>query len=88
MPVLRGLTVHSLGNTLSIKTGSWRTFKPVVDHDKCTRCIVCSEYCIEGLIQRRGKEEKIIIDYDYCKGCGICAQECPVGAIEMVREEV
>ncbi|MDI6776336.1 MAG: 4Fe-4S dicluster domain-containing protein [Syntrophales bacterium] len=88
MPELRGGVIHNLGNTLFMKTGSWRTFKPVIDHDKCNRCIVCSDYCIEGVVYRKGKEEKIVIDYDYCKGCGVCAHECPLDAVEMVREEM
>ncbi len=60
------------------KTGSWRTFRPVVT-DKCTGCGICASICPEGCIILRDKKAKI--DYDYCKGCLICVAECPVKAV-------
>lgn len=66
------------------KTGDWRTFKPIIDLDKCTGCLFCWIYCPEPSINQVNK--KVEIDYDYCKGCGICAEECPVKAINMVEE--
>ncbi len=71
------------GSFIENKTGSWRTFRPEYDQDKCNMCLFCWFYCPDGCITR--EEDKIIIDYDYCKGCGICANECPKDAIEMVR---
>jgi pyruvate ferredoxin oxidoreductase delta subunit len=72
------------GNLTAVNSG-WRTFKPVIDHAKCIRCLLCWIYCPDGVI---GKEEKeLSIDYDYCKGCGICASECPKRAISMIKEE-
>ncbi len=71
-------------SSLEYKTGDWRTFKPVRDESKCTKCLLCWVYCPEGAIKWDG--ENLTIDYDYCKGCGICAQECPAKAIEMVVE--
>lgn len=63
-------------------TGSWRTIRPVLDHDKCNRCALCWIYCPDGAIERKS----FAIDLRYCKGCGVCAKECKVGAIEMERE--
>ncbi len=65
-------------------TGDWRTFKPVIDMEKCTQCLICWIYCPDSSIDWNGKE--ITINYDYCKGCGICAKECPLDAVEMVKE--
>ena len=69
------------------KTKSWRTFKPVIEDDKCilvksdkAKCSLCWLFCPEAAIERT-KPPKI--KYDYCKGCGICAKECPHGAIKM-----
>ena len=62
----------------------WRTFRPIVDEDKCTGCRLCWTFCPEHCIDM--KNDKSLINYDFCKGCGICAEECPVNAITMVME--
>ncbi len=62
----------------------WRTFKPMVDAEKCIGCKLCWMVCPDGSIDM--VENKSVINYDYCKGCGICAEECPVDAIEMRME--
>ncbi|MEJ5186298.1 MAG: 4Fe-4S binding protein [Candidatus Geothermincolales bacterium] len=64
------------------KTGSWRTFVPVLDRERCTKCLICWVFCPEASITK-----DLATDLDYCKGCGICAEECPRGAITMVKEE-
>lgn len=71
------------GSFVENKTGSWRTFKPVKDDQKCTNCLFCWFYCPDGCIVRKG--DSLTINYDFCKGCGICAHECPAEAIKMVR---
>lgn len=63
------------------KTGTWRTFKPIVDKPSCKKCGNCILYCPEGCIDR-----DLNVDYDYCKGCGVCAKECPTKSIKMERE--
>ncbi|MCP1715989.1 pyruvate ferredoxin oxidoreductase delta subunit [Methanocalculus alkaliphilus] len=64
------------------KTGTWRTFRPVVDREACNACGLCAMYCPDACI-----DADFEIDLDFCKGCGICAQECPKKAIRMDREE-
>ena len=81
-----GAIVYDEGNSVQNKTGSWRTFKPELDKDKCIRCFECYVFCPEPCIDLN-EENYPVIDYDYCKGCGICAEQCPVDAIEMVKEE-
>ncbi len=66
------------------KTGSWRTFKPVIDYSKCINCYLCWLYCPFSVISK--SEEGVVIDYEYCKGCGVCANVCPVKAIAFVPE--
>lgn len=68
------------------KTGGWRTFKPVVDFNKCTSCMFCWMYCPDSSIISQN-QKMAGVNYDYCKGCGICAHECPAKAITMVEEE-
>ncbi len=84
-----GAVILNPGNTIKVKTAGWRTFRPVIDHEKCRKCLLCWIYCPEGVIkivEKDGKIERLEIDYDHCKGCGICAEECPVKAIKMVEE--
>ena len=77
--------IYKPGLSLGNMTGSWRDVKPVLDHEKCTRCGLCWIYCPDLCISRENDYE---INYDYCKGCGICAEECPTSAIIMVREDM
>lgn len=81
LTALSNPTVGSMG-----KTGSWRTYRPEIDHSRCTKCTLCWIYCPDAAITRQD-DDSPKIDYDYCKGCGICANECPTKAILMKREE-
>lgn len=63
-------------------TGAWRLVRPVLDMDKCVKCLRCWIFCPEAVIDK----ETIAINYTYCKGCGICAVECKAGAITMIEE--
>jgi pyruvate ferredoxin oxidoreductase delta subunit len=67
------------------KTGSWRTFDPVIDYDECIKCRTCWLYCPEACITL-DEDGTPHIDLEYCKGCGICAQVCPKDCIEMERK--
>ncbi|MEM4523394.1 MAG: 4Fe-4S binding protein [Nitrososphaeria archaeon] len=67
------------------KTGVWRIRNPILDRQKCVKCLICWIYCPEGTILRK-EDDSIEIDYEYCKGCGVCANECPARAIMMVEE--
>ncbi len=68
------------------KTGLWRTYRPVVDLNKCTGCRICWAYCPDRAIKLRD-DGKVEVDYVWCKGCLICFHECPVKAIDKVVEE-
>jgi len=66
-------------------TGTWRTYRPVVNEGKCIKCGLCWLYCPEEAIEwSPGGLPKI--DYRFCKGCGVCVRECPVKAIDFVYE--
>jgi pyruvate ferredoxin oxidoreductase delta subunit len=80
------------GTSRENKTGNWRTYKPIVDHEKCIACGTCARVCPEGCVFAVGDKAlqgKIFyeIDLDYCKGCGICAEQCPVKCIKMELED-
>ncbi|NLW50957.1 MAG: 4Fe-4S binding protein [Candidatus Brocadiaceae bacterium] len=73
------------GSMHDLFTGSWRTYVPVTDLDKCTHCMMCWVMCPDSSILVEDSR-KVGTDLDHCKGCGICAAVCPVKAIEMKLE--
>jgi pyruvate ferredoxin oxidoreductase gamma subunit len=77
--------VTRTGNSAVRRTGNWRTYRPVIDYEKCTDCMVCYAYCPESAmtVSAGGRVE---IDYENCKGCMICLTECPLKAISQTRE--
>jgi len=78
--------IHAGATSVKVRTGLWRTMRPVIDYDKCSGCWwVCSTYCPDGAINVR-KDNKPEIDYDHCKGCLICVAQCPPHAIEAIPE--
>ncbi|UCH71305.1 MAG: 4Fe-4S binding protein [Candidatus Bathyarchaeota archaeon] len=66
-------------------TGTWRIYRPIIDKEKCTKCILCWLYCPEGSITL-GSDYTPEINLKHCKGCGICAKECPLKIIAMKFE--
>jgi len=77
--------ILSVGNSKLRQTGDWRTFRPTIDHDKCTQCLICFAYCPESAIEI-DSSGRLEIDYGNCKGCLICYKECPPKAITIERE--
>ncbi len=67
------------------ENSGWRTFRPVIDYDKCVNCMQCFLVCPDGVIDK--SEKNIEIDYGFCKGCGICVKQCRFDAIKMVKED-
>ena len=78
--------IHASATSVQVRTGLWRTLRPVIDYGRCHRCWwVCSEFCPDSAI-RVTAEQYPEIDYDHCKGCLICVAQCPTHAIEAVPE--
>jgi pyruvate ferredoxin oxidoreductase delta subunit len=67
------------------KTASWRTQRPVIRLEACTKCNVCWKFCPDVAIEINA-DGYPVVRLDYCKGCGICAEECKPRAIDMVKE--
>jgi pyruvate ferredoxin oxidoreductase gamma subunit len=79
-------TVHGGLTSVEVRTGLWRTMRPVIDYDKCRRCVwVCGSFCPDGVIAT-DQEGRPAIDYEHCKGCMVCLVQCPVHAISAVPE--
>lgn len=77
--------IFSGATSVKIRTGLWRTLRPVIDYDKCRHCWwVCSTFCPDSAINVvKGIPE---IDYEHCKGCMICVAQCPPHAIGAIAE--
>lgn len=79
--------IHRELTSEDVKTGLWRTMRPVINRDHCKSCYwICSTYCPDGAIRVDG-DGRPHIDYDHCKGCLVCAKQCPNNAIEAVPEK-
>jgi len=78
--------IHAGLTSTEVRTGLWRTVRPVIVYDRCKHCWwVCSTFCPDSAINviENGVPE---IDYDHCKGCMICVAQCPSHAIEAISE--
>jgi pyruvate ferredoxin oxidoreductase gamma subunit len=84
-PKVSTCTIVSPGNTWARRVGDWSNFKPVIDLDKCTKCMICFVYCPDSAITIDNESRYPIVDYGACKGCNICFTECPTKAIAMER---
>jgi len=62
----------------------WRTFRPIINQEKCTACWLCYLLCPDAAIFKNNN--KATINYSFCKGCGVCAKACPMNAIDMAKE--
>lgn len=79
--------IHAGLTSVEVRTGLWRTLRPVIDHGRCNRCWwICSEFCPDSAIKvdAQGYPQ---IDYDHCKGCLVCVAQCPAHAISAVPEQ-
>lgn len=65
-------------------TGNWRTRRPVIDKEQCTKCSTCWIFCPDACITRT--DNGMEFNLKYCKGCALCEATCPSGAITMVPE--
>jgi len=80
--------IHAGITSLEVRTGLWRTMRPIINYEKCSGCWwVCSTYCPDGAIKVRD-DGMPDIDYDHCKGCLVCVAQCPPHAIESIPEHV
>jgi pyruvate ferredoxin oxidoreductase gamma subunit len=78
--------IHGSLTSVRVRTGLWRTVRPVIDYERCRRCHwVCSTLCPDAAISVRA-DQAPEIDYDHCKGCNICVAVCPSHAIRSVPE--
>jgi pyruvate ferredoxin oxidoreductase gamma subunit len=86
-PALAAPDISAPATSVLVKTGAWRTMRPVIEYERCRHCTwVCSTLCPDGAItvNAEGAPE---IDYDHCKGCLVCVAVCPHHAIAAIPEQ-
>jgi len=78
--------IHAAATSVEVRTGLWRTTRPIIDDEHCKRCSwICSTLCPDGAIDVDAQGTPSI-DYDHCKGCLVCVAVCPPHAIRAVPE--
>lgn len=86
-PNIAAPAIHAKANSVLVKTGLWRSHRPVINRELCAHCWwICSSYCPDAVISV--DEDNIpVIDYEHCKGCMICVAQCTRHAIDPVPEK-
>ncbi|HEM45659.1 MAG TPA: hypothetical protein ENO23_01305 [Alphaproteobacteria bacterium] len=78
--------IHAAATSVEVRTGLWRTVRPVLAPQKCHHCTwICAPLCPDGVIGV-APDGTPAIDLDHCKGCMVCAAVCPSHAIDTVPE--
>lgn len=80
-------SIHAAVTSGQVKTGLWRTTRPVIDYSRCHQCSwLCGGFCPDSAItvDANGFPH---IDYEHCKGCMICVSQCPHHAVSAVSEK-
>ncbi|MDP6353066.1 MAG: 2-oxoacid:acceptor oxidoreductase family protein [Alphaproteobacteria bacterium] len=83
---LSGPAIYGGATSVQVRTGLWRTLRPVIDYGRCRKCNwVCGSFCPDSAISV-AEDGRPVIDLDHCKGCMICVAQCPPHAIEATSE--
>ena len=80
-------TVTFGASSREVKTGLWRSMRPVFDLDKCISCLKCWVQCPDLSVLTDNESKVCGVNLFYCKGCGICAETCPVKCIKLIQED-
>ncbi len=59
---------------------------PLIDQEKCTRCLACQKGCLYKVFEetKKSSKNKMLVHDQKCWSCGFCVGVCPEGAIVLV----
>lgn len=78
--------IFGAGTSVQVRTGLWRTMRPVIDREHCHRCHwMCALPCPDSAITV-DEEGYPAVDLEHCKGCLICVAQCPFHVISAISE--
>lgn len=77
--------IHRSRTSVLNPTGTWRTERPSIKPEDCSRCMLCALYCPDSVISADASGRPVI-DYDHCKGCMVCMSVCPAHAVSRMPE--
>ncbi|MDE1863388.1 MAG: 2-oxoacid:acceptor oxidoreductase family protein [Thaumarchaeota archaeon] len=83
-PAVSTCSITATGNSMLRERGRWSGFQPIIDYERCTKCMICYVYCPDSAYTFDSKGYPVV-NYDACKGCNICQTECPVKVITLVK---
>ena len=67
------------------RTSEWRTQRPELNEQLCTKCMNCVIHCPDDTIKVDQETGFPVIDQYYCKGCMICESVCGHSAIIEIK---
>lgn len=71
-------SIEEVINTKLTKDVKYARSLPLLNEDKCTKCLLCEKICPYFAIEFK---DKITFNKDKCFECGLCISKCPVNAI-------
>jgi NAD-dependent dihydropyrimidine dehydrogenase PreA subunit len=79
-------SVAGRGSVRSVVDHAQRRWFPIIDYDRCTRCLACTEFCLFGVYEAPADKPVCVKRPQHCKpGCPACSWTCPAGAIMFPR---
>lgn len=76
---------HAVEEQKLIERANWRTFRPVIDYEKCIQCGLCWLHCPDAAYDFN-EQGFPVCNPKVCKGCLLCIDVCPVKCIRAVQE--
>lgn len=68
-------------HTEIITPKDWPSWYPIIDHDRCTACGQCADFCLFGVYDKTDTRVSVVNPQGCKNNCPACARICPHTAI-------